>query len=228
MARALTLQKKGYALVRYMAGLSDIGAVSRRGTHDAFSDAQVARLWLDEARPMIPDDYLPNDDADLDAFANLVASYLLTSFELEKPRENQRSVDGAWCCFMCVRIEQMSGLRPRKLRRSDKKRADMLQEDYLEDLATEIGRVMTPEAVEHVASDASLREPLAMVTYGRELLKRLEGHVEGPAVLALWRRFAWLRTGSPRKGFQLTVEVMLDAQERVMAAVRAADGGPES
>jgi hypothetical protein len=51
-----------------------------------------------------------------------------------------------------------------------------------------------------------LREQLAICVYSRELQARIAGRNTGPAVLAIWRMFAWEPTGSPKRDFELSVE----------------------
>jgi hypothetical protein len=58
-----------------------------------------------------------------------------------------------------------------------------------------------------------------MTAYAAALLRRLEGSTDGPEVLALWRRFAWTRSGSPRKDFVLTADAVLQAEADVDAAI---------
>ncbi len=80
----------------------------------------------------------------------------------------------------------------------------------LEDL-----RAFASDARERLLDDKELGEPIALGAYGRDLLRRVEGHSEGPAALALWRRFAWTATGAPRKDFTLSAEAILAAEARV-------------
>ncbi len=54
-----------------------------------------------------------------------------------------------------------------------------------------------------------------MSAWAHELTQRLEGYVTGPAVLALWRMFAWTREGSPKKGFTLRAEDVLAAEDEL-------------
>lgn len=55
------------------------------------------------------------------------------------------------------------------------------------------------------------------MAYARELLLRLAGDPGDPAILALWREFAWTKTGAPKKGFRLDAQDILDAQEALRA-----------
>ncbi|TWT34759.1 hypothetical protein [Blastopirellula retiformator] len=57
--------------------------------------------------------------------------------------------------------------------------------------------------------------------YGLDLLLRVQGYAEGPAVLALWRRFAWTPQGSPRPKFRLSDKMILQAERQLVAAFLA-------
>jgi hypothetical protein len=58
---------------------------------------------------------------------------------------------------------------------------------------------LSDERVGAIMRDDALHESRALVTWTRELFKRLEGDYEGTEALALWRRFAWTRNGAPNK-----------------------------
>ena len=58
-------------------------------------------------------------------------------------------------------------------------------------------------------------EDASMVAYADDLIQREKGIANGPAVLALWRGFAWNETGSPKHGFRLKVSLIVEAEERL-------------
>jgi hypothetical protein len=47
------------------------------------------------------------------------------------------------------------------------------------------------------------------------LLSRIKGISAGPAVLALWRGFAWTKQGSPKNDFKLSTEMIIDSEVRL-------------
>jgi len=104
----------------------------------------------------------------------------------------------------------MPRLQTKTLTRQDKKRARALELDTLRALAIELA---CPPA-DALADDPSLRDSLALATYGHDLLRRLDGVSQGPASLALWRRFAWTPEGSPRPRFALTASAILGKDSR--------------
>lgn len=76
--------------------------------------------------------------------------------------------------------------------------------------------------IDELLARPPLREPIALVTYAHELLARLDGFPDGPAALALWRRFAWKPEGSPKPGFVLAAAEIMAAEARVLVELRAA------
>jgi hypothetical protein len=71
-------------------------------------------------------------------------------------------------------------------------------------------------------------EAAALVAYGIELVRRMDDAGCGPAALALWRAFAWTPQGSPKHGFELTPQLILDAETSLVHALRRAGGGATS
>jgi hypothetical protein len=80
------------------------------------------------------------------------------------------------------------------------------------------------KGVDALLADRNYSRDAALVTYGAQLLRRCEGYTTGPAVLALWRQFAWTPGGSPRRGFELRAEDILAAEGRLRGALRGMRG----
>jgi hypothetical protein len=121
---------------------------------------------------------------------------------------------------MCSWLVDAPRMRPKKLVRSDKERARRMTTSALRQLALELDVALDDERAEQLTDEPALREPLALVAYGHDLLRRMIGVVEGPATLALWRRFAWTPEGSPKPGFQLSADAILDGEAAVIARLR--------
>jgi hypothetical protein len=85
--------------------------------------------------------------------------------------------------------------------KKDFETALQLKRIYLAQLAGELAPPASPRAIETVLATRELRESLSMATWGAELPRRAEFASQGPAVLALWREFAWSR-GKPRRDFK--------------------------
>lgn len=220
---ALALHAQSYEFLLWMAELE------RRNTRDA--SHQSSRLqdasfnWIEKNYEAIPPAARPKR-ADLRAFANLFATYLESSFNLdESPGERLYSEDAHCFCPMCSWMVAIPNLQPKKLTPFDKRRAKNLQREFVHELARTLG----PEAesaCDHVLADTNLKEDIALATWMGQLLRRLEGVTPGPAILALWRAFAWKPTGSPKKNFQLSPQRIEQSLERVQDALTATGLSP--
>jgi hypothetical protein len=218
--RVVDLQQKAYRLLLWLGTAIDHGQVILDQTHDSLSVRHATRAFLNANLSALPAEHRPAPE-DLQAFANIFASYLTTSFDL-LPDPGTRRVSGCGCgCDLCTYLVAAPHLVPKKLTRVDKVRARRLEIRSIEEIARGRGVVLGPGAAEALADADSLREAVALAAYGRELLKRAAGDFEGPEVLALWRRFAWTKQGSPKKGFTLTAQAIVDAETAVVQAVEA-------
>jgi hypothetical protein len=161
-----------------------------------------------------------SDALEVDMFANLFASYLLTSFELvEEPGVRMTATDCGCSCVLCRHLVAAPHLRARRISDHEKDRAHSLKVDYLKRLAAECrGKLSDLEAGVLVGASETA-EPIALATYGEALVARCHGSSGEPALLALWREFAWTRTGSPRRDFELNAETILDAEALLVRAL---------
>ena len=170
---------------------------------------------------VLPSKCRPERDEDVDCFANLLASYLEVSFELEE-QPGQRFDTSCGCrCPLCRRLAFAGHLKTKKVTSSDKRSANVLLRQRLRALAGELAVALDDAHTERLAARGVLLEQLALLAWTHELLRRAEGHPSGPEVLALWRLFAWTPEGSPRKGFTLTAAKILAAEAEVVVALRA-------
>jgi hypothetical protein len=225
---AVDLQQRSYKLLRWMADAVDRGFISTRAAHSFSTLPEAALDWLDRHYNDLPNAARPERD-DARRFANLFSSYLESSFDLyEHPRQRLYSPEAHCFCPMCSWLVDMPRLQPKKLTRHDKERARKLSASALRQLAIELDLAITEPFVEQTVDEAAMREPLALVAYGHDLLRRLAGVVEGPATLALWRRFAWTPEGSPKHGYQLTAAAILDGEAAAVACLRASSASRTS
>ena len=86
-------------------------------------------------------------------------------------------------------------------------------------LAGEHGMQVTGAHVQHVVTDEATRRSAGYSTYGYWLIQRLDGHADGPSVLALWREIAWNRKGSPIQGFHLKLDDFVDAETKLIKSL---------
>ncbi len=113
----------------------------------------------------------------------------------------------------------------KQLSNADRLRATQLKAEHIRQLAHEAGCSISVEDAERVAQRPDVSEPAALAAYGAGLLCRMRGEEVGPELLVLRREFAWLSTGSPKKGFKLSAEQILLAEEHLTLVVRERSGG---
>ena len=93
----------------------------------------------------------------------------------------------------------------------------------IRDIAAEHAVTLTDEEVDAIVDDPRLREVISLVTYGHDLLRRIKGIATGPAVLSLWRGFAWTDAGSPNKEFRLNAHQIVHGESELSDVVLARD-----
>ncbi|MCB9689144.1 MAG: hypothetical protein H6738_11750 [Alphaproteobacteria bacterium] len=220
LERAVDLQRRSYRLLKWTAEGIDRGFLSTRAAHAFTTLPQAASGWIDEHYDNLPPNARPPRE-DLEAFANLFSTYLYATFDLvEDPGKIRYSPDAHCFCPMCSWLVDAPRLRPKKVKPTHKERARELMRSFGNQIAAEAGVSVPDDLLE----GDELKVPLALGAYGLELTRRLRGFSEGTATLALWRTFAWEPTGSPRKGFELTADLLLEAERTVLAALSARPG----
>ncbi len=221
---AVEIQRRSYRLLRWVGDAIERGFIRLERAHKYSDEADAAAEWLSEHYANLPADCRPakRTGEQFARFANHFASYLLTSFDLvDRPGVRLESQCG---CFICGRLVAAPHLRAKKIRSRDKQRAERLKVDCLEELALENTVSLSPERAAALLHDPESRRELALATYGKELLRRCSGHSAGPAVLALWRQFAWKPTGSPIPNFELEASAILAAERHLIEALRGGVG----
>lgn len=218
---AVEMQHRCYSLLKWMAKAVEDGFIEFETAHHYSSLPEATEAWILRHYLNIPVDARV-DRADLGDFCNFFSTYLENSFDLIPNPGKQRYSPHAHCfCPMCSWLINAPNLKTKKLTSADKKRASKLKADAIRELAAEHQVTLTEQAVEEIVDDTRLRESLSLVAYGHDLLRRLKGIATGPAVLALWRGFAWTETGSPKQGFRLSADAILQAEEKLRDAVFA-------
>ncbi len=123
-------------------------------------------------------------------------------------------------CPICSYWIQAPYLKTKKITGKHKKRAQKLKVDYLTKLFLHHDLPINTQQVSVLVSDSETTKELALLAYTDELLKRIEGHKEGPALLALWREFAWDDSGSPIKAFKLLSTMILKLEEKIIDLIQ--------
>lgn len=213
--RAVDLQARSYQLLLWVEKAMEDGFISFDAAHHYSTFPAAAKSWIAKHYDNIPPRARPERE-DLEPFANLFSTYIESSFDLERdPGRRLYSPDAHCFCPMCSWLVDLKGYQPKKLGRADKNRARKLRRDSVERVAIHSNIEIDGAQLDALADDRSLTEATSLVAYAEQLLHRLEGRSDGPAVLALWRGFAWKPEGSPKKGFVLRAEHILEAVNQI-------------
>lgn len=214
---ALRHHRQSYQLLQWVNSVLSSDLVTFDQVHEAGSAADAAVQWISAHRKDIPPHLRPREE-ELYPFANFFSTYLLTSFDLKE----DSCLRAAYCrCELCTWLFAAPHLRTKKLTSGDKRRAADLKSRRIRQLAVGLDVELAAGAEDELLRDPDIARDAAYSTYGRELVARLDGRIEGPAVLALWREFAWTTQGSPRKDFRLKARDILGAEARLVDRLRS-------
>ena len=221
LSRAIEAKDRSYA---FLMLLSDgrfrlTGGYAHGALHeDELTDVERFKIIVLSHYFDLPKHSRPatTNDQDVEAFCCFFVSYLFSSFDYEeKPQKRlvqQHPKSTCWC-DVCTRLINAPALKAKKVSKRDKRHADWIQKQVLEEIALSEGITLSEKHVTELSEVASLVEPLALVAYGTQLIQRCIGEHSDPSSLVLWRRFAWNQSGSPKKNFVLTVEEILEAEK---------------
>ena len=222
--RAVDLQSRSYELLRWVASAISKGFISFDAAHSYTSASSAAEAWIQGHYHNIPEDARP-PHGDLKDFSGMFATYLENSFDLARDPGKRLSSPGSHCfCSMCSWLVDAPHLKTKTPTPRDKNRAQKMMRDVIVGIALENSVRLSEKTTEVIANDPNLRAELALCAYAADLLRRMRGVATGTAALVLWRTFAWLPTGSPRKRFKLTADLILGAEKVVIERVLAEDG----
>lgn len=220
MGRMVDMQQRSYQLLMWMAKAVSEGFVNFETAHDYSSFPEAAEGWILGHYLNIPDNARPPRD-DLPAFCAFFSTYLENSFEfIRNPGKQLYSPDAHCFCPMCSWLIDAPNLKTKKIQTADKRRAEKMRVNALLTLAAEHRLVVSENEVRELLNDRQTSEDASLVAYGYDLLKREKGIANGPAVLALWRGFAWNKLGSPNHGFRLEAGEIVSAANRLLALMK--------
>lgn len=217
LERTIDLQERSYQLLQWLNRGLTAGKTSLSTIHHATGFAASTRVWLERNHSSLPPALRPTAD-DIDAYSNLLASYLQTSFEVVT---GTLTWGGPCNCMLCLYTKKATFLKPRKLTPRDKDDAQALKIIYLEHLSTAANLPLLRRDFEPLLprTDA-LAHALSLTTYVQELMRRSEFASQGPSVLVLWREIAW-ENHHPRQDFKLDADSVLDAEQRILTHLQA-------
>lgn len=215
MRRLVDLQERSYYLLKWVAQAISEGFISFTTAHQYATFPEAAEPWILRHYLNIPEDARPARD-ELPVFCAFFSTYLTNSFDLRPNPGMQLYSPGAHCfCPFCSWLVQSPHLKAKKLTRVDKHHATTMRINAMLNLAAEHGLNAREDLIETQLTDRELFVDASLLAYGYDLLQRKKGIANGPAVLALWRGFAWNESGSPRQHFRLSSELILDAEQRI-------------
>jgi hypothetical protein len=213
--RAVDMQERSYRLLTWMAVAVKKGFIEFNTAHEYSSLPEATADWILSHYMNIPENARVNKD-DLEDFSAFFSTYLENSFDLiADPGKQLYSPDAHCFCPMCSWLIDAPNLKTKKVSGSDKRKARKMKIGAIQQLAASLEIVLSDIAIENVVDDPSLREPVSLFAYAYDLLSRIKGISAGPAVLVLWRGFAWTKEGSPKKGFKLSAEMIIDSEARL-------------
>jgi hypothetical protein len=216
---AVKMQAKSYALLKWVGQGVSSGLLSFRTAHEYSTLPHAAAHWIDKHHLNIPD-AARVDQRDIPVFANFFSTYLENSFDLiANPGKIKFSPDAHCFCPMCSWMIDAPNLKTKSLTTADKKRALKMQVHSIIQLGTACGAKLDESRAVAIVSDNG--ETTALLAYGHDLIQRLNAIANGPAVLALWRRFAWNSSGSPKPKFRLSAKMILNAESELLALLSA-------
>ena len=212
---AVDMQAKSYALLKWVGQAVSSGLLSFHTAHEYTSLPLAAKDWIERHYLNIPV-AARVDEQHLTAFANFFSTYLENSFDLITNPGKIKFSPGAHCfCPMCSWMVDAPHLKTKSLTTADKKRAVRMQVKAVMQLGIDAGAALDELRAEEIVSRPETGEASALHAYGHDLIQRLNAIANGPAALALWRRFAWSTTGAPKPRFKLTSKMILDAESQL-------------
>lgn len=215
---AVEMQAKSYALLKWVGQSVSSGLLSFRSAHKYSTLPLAAADWIDKHYLNIPE-AARVDSKHIPLFANFFSTYLENSFDLiENPGKIKFSPDAHCFCPMCSWMIDAPNLKTKSLSAADKKRALTMQINSVLQLGIDTSAKLDASRAEAIVSENG--ETTALFAYGHDLIQRLDAIANGPAVLALWRRFAWNSSGSPKPKFRLSTEMILNAESELRNLVR--------
>ncbi|RUS67018.1 hypothetical protein CUZ56_00956 [Saezia sanguinis] len=175
----------------------------------AFAEVAVdTEKWVKQHYALIPEHCKPLPE-EIPAFSHLLHSYFHISFVLTGDFKTPYSTLKHALLFV---FRGFFYLSLRHVTKADKLEAEKMMIAQLAHTAERLGLETDPEQLQTMLKDKSLHEPVAICAYATDLLQRQKGQINGVPVLALWRKFAWNHHGSPKKNFELIVDMIMNAQ----------------
>lgn len=219
LERALDLARRAYRLMLWLGDAVERGFIAHEAAHLYASGQAGARAWVEKHYDNIPPDARPAR-ADVRDFCNVLETFRTGSLDLEADPA-PRGSPSVRSCTVCYWLLREPRVRTKKPTSRDRSRARKMLADAVRRAALVEDVALTGADVDAIVDAPDMREPVALLAYGCDIQRRLGGVSAGPAQLVLWRRFAWKLSGSPKKDFELTADLILAAEDAVRIRVRS-------
>lgn len=215
------MQHRSYLLLQWMASAVKDGFVRFETAHSYSTLPDAAEGWIRGHFANIPANARPLFE-DLPEFAAFFSTYLTNSFDLiANPGQMRYSPEAHCFCPMCSWLVDAPHLKAKKLTAADKRRAEKLKAQALLQIAVEQRLAILEAQVAKLLDDDANNENASLIAYGHDLAQRMKGIANGPAILALWRGFAWTKAGSPKSKFRLKADSILSAEQQMIETMRS-------
>ncbi len=143
----LDVQRRTYELLAWLKKVLPGRSSEGIGKHDSRTASESLAEWIKSRFDRFPPNARPTHGTaqEITEFANMLASYLLTSFDVTAETKIQ---SGCGCyCPLCVRLVPGTHLQTKKLTKTDKLRATKLKHLYIQRFADECGVSLWKEDV---------------------------------------------------------------------------------
>lgn len=219
MQRLVDMQHRSYRLLKWVSQAVTSQFIRFDTAHQYTTLPEATEPWMVDHYSNLPVDARP-DRQDLKAFSHFFSTYLSNSFDLVAKPGKQRYSPGAHCfCPMCSWFVEAPHLKTKKVDSRAKRRAQTMRVNVMAGWAAERHRSVPDSVLEGLLKQRSTFVDASLAAYGVDLMERELAIANGPAVLALWRGFAWNELGSPNSRFQLSAAAIMDAQSRLLESV---------
>ncbi|HMQ10939.1 MAG TPA: hypothetical protein PKC21_02285 [Oligoflexia bacterium] len=219
----IILQQKAYKLLRFLDKAMNEGFISPKGAHNFMSMNKAAESWIKQHIKNFPQDARPDigNQQELGVFCNLFATFLDISFDIDKNPGKKLYSEGAHCfCSMCSYLVNVSHLKTKKISKAEKNRAKKIKHHTLIQLCLNNNLDIADETISQIVESKDCSEDLAILAYVGQLIDRAKGISNGPAVLCLYREFAWKNSG-PKKNFTFNASLVHKATNDLLIQVRS-------
>lgn len=220
ISRLVDMQQRSYDLLKWLADAVKKGFVQFDVAHEYSTFPAAAEAWIIGHYLNIPPKARPSRE-DLGPFCAFFSTFLTNSFDLISTHGKHLYSPDAHCfCPWCSWLIDAPNLHTKKITLADKRRAQKMRLNALMNLGAQFSLDVAQAELNKALGDRQVFEDASLVAYAYDLPLREKGIANGPAVLALWRAFAWNESGSPRHDFRLEAESIIAAEHRLAALVK--------